>query len=215
MMRAFWQGTCLAAGLVAAPMSPALAHPHAWIDFDVELRFDGEERITAMRQVWLFDEFYTAFALQEIERDADGGPSARGLEALAQGNLERLEEYGYFTRLYAGTDAIAIDSVSDVETRVEGDRLLMAFTAEFAEGAPADRAFEYAIYDPTYWIEMLHTDGEASIRLAGAPAGCEIELVDPTPSGEMVTLAAMLDVYETDSDGLGSAFAERVTIRCE
>ncbi|MBM3523971.1 MAG: DUF1007 family protein, partial [Alphaproteobacteria bacterium] len=36
-----------------APVA-AWAHPHSWIDIEVEVLFDGEGRVRALRQDWIF-----------------------------------------------------------------------------------------------------------------------------------------------------------------
>ena len=54
---------CLAAALVAGILlaaSPALAHPHVFVDAKAEIVFDKNGAITAIRHIWQFDPDFTA-----------------------------------------------------------------------------------------------------------------------------------------------------------
>ena len=56
----------VAAGLLAA--STASAHPHMWIDARAVIDLDADKRITAVRQVWRFDEMFGAYATQGLKK---------------------------------------------------------------------------------------------------------------------------------------------------
>ena len=62
--------TCF--GLSLSNTTPAHAHPHAWIDVKLEILFDTAGNIMGLRETWLFDEFYTEFALQDFGVGKDG-----------------------------------------------------------------------------------------------------------------------------------------------
>ena len=64
----------LALACAAIQTRVADAHPHAWIDVRVTVLFDGDGAITGLRQSWLFDEFYTAFATEGLDGDGDARP---------------------------------------------------------------------------------------------------------------------------------------------
>ena len=46
--------------LAASPL--ASAHPHVFVDGRAEIVFDAAKRVSAVRNVWEFDEAYSAFA---------------------------------------------------------------------------------------------------------------------------------------------------------
>ena len=53
--------------------------------------------ITGIDQVWFFDEFYTAMAVEGLDTNKDGKYSREELHELAKTNMEGLKEFGYFT----------------------------------------------------------------------------------------------------------------------
>jgi ABC-type uncharacterized transport system substrate-binding protein len=92
----------------------------------------------------------------------------------------------------------------------------MTFTLRLAEPVdPAKDHLTYAVYDPSYYIEILHIEAPDAITLMGATERCSHELIRPNPAAEAVALAAALDQAATAEQGFGALFAERVHIRCD
>ena len=193
----------------------ASAHPHASIDVTVEVNFDKAGHVTSLRQTWLFDEFYTSFALEGLPRDKAGKPDPKKLNALFIQNIKNLEPYHYYTLVESAGARIAFEKVPDVFTRMVGNRIEMTFTLPFSKPLALQRAaLRYAIFDPSYYIEMLHIQAANAITLKGAPQGCSFKLEKPEPDPKAVALAYAIDQTQTGGDGLGLNFAEWVTVQC-
>lgn len=201
--------TALAAG------APVLAHPHAWIDFKVKVLFDDKGRIHALEETWLFDPFYTAFSLEGVKRDRNGRPEQQAIDALMATNMKNIAKFGYLTEIESGGTSAAFSGTRDIRSGIEDNRLRLTFTLLLQSPVdPAQAPVRYAVFDPTYYIEMLHAEGGGAVELAGAGAACAYRLIPPNPSPEAVGLAASLDRTQSAGDGLGKLFAERVSIRC-
>ncbi len=200
--------------LSSAMPGHAIAHPHTWIDVTVEVVFE-QGKAVGLRETWLFDDYYTAYATEGMDEDGDGQPDARRLRALLEENMSNLAEYTYFTQVTRGGNDVAFAEVAEMSSRMAGTRLEMSFLLPLATpldvGGPG---MVYGIFDPTYYIEMLHAETRDAIRLTGAPAGCSTKLDKPKPTAEATSLAASLDRLQSAGDTLGAIFAERVTIRC-
>ena len=193
---------------LAVTSAPASGHPHAWIDISVDILFDASGKVTGLRQSWLFDEFYTADTVRAEERNKLG--------ALIDRVLKNLEEWGYFTRVRLGERAIGLAIPTERSARLEKNRLRLNFVTPLTEAAaPVGAALTYAIYDPTFFIEMLHDERKNAIRLIGAPPRCAARRIAPTPSSATIASAAALDRSQTGDDSLGAEFAEKVEIRCD
>lgn len=201
--------------LVAAPAKQPEAHPHGWIDLRSVMIFDDEGRVEAIRVHWLFDEYYTVFATEDMDADGDGNPDQDQIEALAENNITNLKDYDYFVYMKADGEQPAYGEVTHYETYMVGIQLAMVFTVPLAEPVdPKAVDFEYAVYDPTYWIEVLHVPGNPILIEGGAPEDCGYDLVLPNPDFETVSLAQALDRDETAGATLGQHFAERVVLTC-
>lgn len=208
----------LAVLLLPAPVQP---HPHSWVDLRMTVEADEQGRIVALRQYWLLDPMYSriisgrdpGFAPRP-ERGGSGDPDAATLGSAADEILENLSEYDYFTEMRHGDEPVAIGKVSDHELVNAGHRLELSFTVELAEPlAPGERPFRYAVYDPTYYIELLHDEHDI-IDLRGGLADCATTIDPPGPSREKLAKAAALDRNEEAGDELSRHFAEWVTIDC-
>ena len=198
--------------------APASAHPHAWIDLKTVVLFNEDGQVAGLRQRWEFDEFYTLYAIEDFDADRDGQPDPDLLWKLAVINLESLAEYDYFTFLKVDGAQPAYEKVTEYDTFMEEDRLVLIFTVNLV--APADpraQSVSYAVYDPTYYIEITHAaPRHEPIRFEGpAPDGCSSKLHYPDPDEETLYFAASLDQTQSGGDGLGAYFAEEVSIRCQ
>ena len=193
---------------------PANSHPHAWIDLNVTAVFDEQGRLVGLRQSWLMDPFYSIFLLEEMADFAQGETREQQLNSIAQQILENLTPYGYFTELRYNSDSLEGSKGQEATLEAHGRRLELTFFMAFAE--PLDlfeAALEYAVFDPTYYVEVLHTKNSA-IHLQGGLESCEVKLTQPRPDPALVARAAALDYDETGDPMMGRHFAEWVRIQC-
>ena len=214
-MRSRCLAMLLALGVIAGGVKFVEAHPHAWIEVSVEIVFDEQKRMTAMRETWVFDYGYTVYALATAgAKDFENVPQTF-LDKLTAENLMQLQQYNYFTVIRKDQSVVDATLIPETATSLRDDRVQMSFTLALDE--PIDVAkhhVTYAIFDPSYYIEMLHEEREDAIVLLGAAPACHYSLNAPNPSAEAVGLAAALDQAATAEEGFGALFAERVQIIC-
>jgi len=203
------------AALALSPV-PAAAHPHAWVDQETAAVFGADGRIERVRVSWRFDEAYTAFIVQDTDTDGDGVADPDALAAMAEQTLVRLAEFGYFAEAWADEAVVGWARAVEPGAAVAAGRLRMDFTLVLARPVdPVAESFVYAVFDPTYWIEMRHPDSSAASLEAAPPGGgCVTRLDVPDPDEDWVALAALLDSSQTAGDDLGIHFADRVAVRC-
>ena len=202
----------LALALSLPPVIPK-AHPHAWIDLDSRLIFDAAGKLEAVELHWLFDEFYTAFIAEEFTT-ANLAPSAF-LEEVAAENLANLEAYDYFTDLRQDGTKLPLGEVRRFATGLESERLWLEFEVALAEPADPTRGrIDLAVYDPSYWIEVLYHPGHSPTLDGIDAAACTVFVMPPTPTPEQIAQAFALDINQTGENGLGRHFAEIAQIDC-
>ncbi|MCC5857489.1 MAG: DUF1007 family protein [Ectothiorhodospiraceae bacterium] len=207
--------TRLAALLLLTPLA-ALAHPHAWIDLHVNLDLDAEQRITAVSQTWVFDPVYTLLLVEEFEQElADAGRQEQ-LDALGQRMLHSMAAYDYLTRIRHGGARVGTGTAENMHIRLnDDDQLEFRFSLPLSEPIPLDgEALEYTIFDPTYYIEMLHPSPDA-VAVNGPDNRCQVDIVQPSPTPAQIARAAAVDLGAASADGLGEHFAQRVRVRCQ
>ncbi len=213
-VRALSRFLIVAASVVAALAKPlpATAHPHAWIDLRSTAVVDADGRMVAIEQHWLFGDFYSAYILEDIK--ASGTEVIQGLRDTARANLIELAAYDYFTKVRHGAEAIDFANVETFETGVINGRVYLAFRLDFLSPLDlAEHSASYAVYDPTYYIEVLHAEGIKPDVRQQANA-CRASLTEPDPTYEQIVFASSLDQDESGGNGLGEVFAEWVTVEC-
>lgn len=191
----------------------AFAHPHGWIDLRSTLVLDNDGRLVAFEQEWLFDEFYSVFATDGWDMGSAAGKQA--LTDLARGNLENLRTYNYFTELLADGEQQSLGPVTEFETEFRNGRIWMRFVAPLE--TPLDmvsKNVSYQVFDPTYYIEILHAKGDVVAFRGGDAGQCKGILSAPTPTMEAVSLAQSLPPDAVPDESLGRLFAEKVDIEC-
>lgn len=100
LSNARWLASSGAAGWVAA-VAPAAAHPHVFVTSQATVIYENGA-ITGLRQRWVFDEMYTASAVEGLDKNNDGKLDKAELEELTQVNIEGLKEFDYFTTVTLG-----------------------------------------------------------------------------------------------------------------
>lgn len=84
--------------LILVPIATAaMAHPHVWITMSQVVMFTPDGQISGIQHRWVFDEAYSAFAVQGVPRDQNGKIGADVLAPLAKTNTQDLAEFNYFT----------------------------------------------------------------------------------------------------------------------
>ena len=192
---------------------PVAAHPHSWIDMVSQLQIDDQQRLTALHLSWLFDEFYSATILDDAK--SNGHSLQQELEQFGQDTLNNLATENYLNRMTLDGQRVQFGHGDSPKTQWVNGQIRFEYRLPLAQPLPlTGKRLQFAIYDSTYYVEMLH-GSLAAIQLTGeGAADCRTELVPPTPSKEQQIYALSLDKTEQSDDELGAAFAEQVIIRC-
>ena len=175
-----WLAALLGLAVLFPPFDSPRAHPHIWIDVSLELRFQGEV-LEGMRVVWLFDEYYSAFAVQDF--DANGNKQLDREElAVLENSHEGLKDYSYFTHLKVGDllpENLKVEVVENFTAEMKDDRLQYAFDVPLPDNLdPRETTFGVGFYDETYYID-LNVGSPRKLRVTGNwPGNCQPALVE-------------------------------------
>ncbi len=196
---------------------PATAHPHVWVTVKSTLLYDKSQRIIGVRHRWTFDEFYSAFAAQGLDKNGDGKFDRKELHALAEENVVSLKEFDYFTFMKAGTNDVAIEPPKDYWLDHEDGVLVLNFTLPLSKSVDARKvASSLSIYDPTYFVAFSFAETNPVQLASAAPKNCSVGL--QRRKNEQVETASLTESFFEGLDansGFGSKFAQTVSINCD
>jgi ABC-type uncharacterized transport system substrate-binding protein len=210
---------CLAPVFVAfSTASNVAAHPHVLVDAKAEIVFDEQQHITAVRNIWQFDEAFTAFAIQGLDTDADGNLSDVELAPLAQENVEALAAYEFFTYLVVGERKHAFMPPREYWDELHDGRLTLTFLLPLEEPVALDQPVDIEIFDPEYFVAITLVN-EHPVTLDGAPPSCAATHRPPREldASTMAALAVIpIDQHDLPADLLeaASALANLIRIEC-
>lgn len=200
--------------LILAPL-PASAHPHVFVTMRSEMLYDNAHNLAGFKQTWTFDEMYSSFAVQGLDKDGDGKYSREELQPLADVNVQSLSEFGYFTFAKAAGRNLELQPPKDYWTEVDGaGSVTLYFTSMLANPLnPAEiGTFSLSIYDPTVYVSFTYA-AEQPVKLTGAAPSCVPKVKAPQPQPAQTLGEAFFNTLDATSD-YGSQFAQTVTIAC-
>ncbi len=75
------------AAFAAPGAGAALAHPHVQVETETRIVHDASGQVAAIEHVWTFDELYSTYATQGLDRNGDGQFSREELAELTTVNV--------------------------------------------------------------------------------------------------------------------------------
>jgi ABC-type uncharacterized transport system substrate-binding protein len=181
----------------------AHAHPHVWVHAKSELIYASDGKITHVRQHWTFDEAYSAFAVQGLDKNKDGIYSTEELSDLAKTNAESLVDFGYFTFLKVDGKIQPFATVEQYTLDYTDKKLTLHFTLPLKEPSFSKKAIGYEVYDPTFFVAFEFHNSADALVLKQAPQGCLVNITRPTPDPKM---QEMLSKFSADVSLAGTEF---------
>lgn len=169
-------GALLAATLPAVPVQ---AHPHVWITVQTTVAYKNGA-FTGLEHVWTFDEFYTAMAIEGLDKNNDGKYDREELAELTKVNMDGLKEYQYFTVASLAGAPLKMDEARDAWLEHKDGLLALHFTLPFAQPVLTDaKGLSFSVQDSTFFIAFTLAKTDPVKLGPGTPAGCKAVVTEP------------------------------------
>ncbi|HEU0059714.1 MAG TPA: DUF1007 family protein [Hyphomicrobiaceae bacterium] len=157
-------------------VGPAAAHPHVWITVETTLMYD-KGAFTGLRHKWTFDQYYTAMAIEGLDKNKDGKYDREELAELAKVNIDGLKEFAYFTTASVAGREIKFEVPSDYWLEHRDGVLALNFTLPFVEPVSTEaKGLTFAVQDPTFFIAFDLAKVDPARLGPGTPAACKIKV---------------------------------------
>ncbi|WP_127091029.1 DUF1007 family protein [Aquabacter cavernae] len=190
----------------------AMAHPHVWVTMKTQVLYGPDGMVTGLKQDWTFDDAFTAFALQGLERNKDGSYPDSVLKPLAEVNVTSLKEYDYFVRAKTAKSQVKFKDPTDYSLTFENDALTLHFVLPLEKPVPAKGLMTFEIFDPTMFVSFSFAEKEP-VSLGGTPGACSFQVL-AAKGPEAGTLTEDFFSSLTSSSSYGAQFADRIQVKC-
>jgi ABC-type uncharacterized transport system substrate-binding protein len=153
-------------------MPTAAAHPHVWVDADVDLHF-RDKKIESLRMTWVFDEIFTQTAIDDFGGAHKATLDQSGLQRLVATSTKSLKEYAYFTYLDVDGKRNGAKEVQDFTAEIAKGRLVYHFTVPVSPALdPQNHEFGFLLYDRTFFVDVAIADGHQVTYSGDVPGQC-------------------------------------------
>jgi ABC-type uncharacterized transport system substrate-binding protein len=167
------------AALMLCGADPALAHPHVFVNARAEILYGADGTVNAVKHIWSFDEAYSAYITQGLDKNGDGKLTPDELAELAKVNVEALPDVDFFTVAKANGKKQDFGTPTGQGLVYENKILTLTYILPLKTPAPANRSFGIEIGDPTYFVAFDIAEGADAIITRDAPAGCVVRIARP------------------------------------
>lgn len=199
-----------------AASAAAHAHPHVWIDMRSSVNFDKSGQIDAIGVAWTFDEFYSQFATDGIDKNKNGTFDPTELQDLANTYAKNLKEYRYFMFVQLDGKLAETGAPTNAKAAFNKGQLTFAFRLPLTKPVdPAAVKVSYSSFDPTYYIDIAPVQTNSVVFTGETRKGCSfaVRKVDTTKTGAL-NLSQSIRMTAPVNDVLNATNAAIVDITC-
>ena len=199
--------------------SPALAHPHLFMDTGIKINLDDKSRAVGITIDWWYDDLSSLQYIADLGLDTDGDGRLTDAERVKLSGFDMEWEVGFAGDSYAllGDVPIGLLGPRDWASDYTDGRIHTVYTRDFAKPIPrADLSkLIVQVYDPGFYTAYSLVAGALSNDI-----GCQASLHAPDRSqADQVLLDALAEYtpdmdVESDFPAIGAAYAEEVQITC-
>lgn len=209
---------CTTAGLWIALAGGALAHPHIFVDTEIEVIFDGQARATGLRITWVYDDLFSMILVEDrgLDPDFDGALTAAETATLQGFDMQWDPGYPGDTYALSGDTPLPLSGPADWTAGYVEGRLTSTHLRRFAEPVGMDQTLVVQVYDPSFYTAYSLSP---AVRLTGVE-GCSAQVFEPDHEAADARLQAAIEELAGSDDvegafpAIGSAYAEEVRIIC-
>jgi ABC-type uncharacterized transport system substrate-binding protein len=193
---------------------PAQAHPHVFVNAKAEIVYAPDGSVKALKHIWSFDEAYSAYMIQGLDKNGDGKLTPDELAELAKVNMESLPEVGFFTTAKANGKQQEFGTPSDASLAYDNKILTLTFTLPLKNPPHANRSFGIEVGDPTYFVAFDIVDAPDAVTTRDAPKGCVVRVARPPKLDPGTALKLAQEDITAMPDMSGYQVTTRALVAC-
>ena len=214
MLKKSLVGACIATMLAAGP---ALAHPHIFVDAELEVIADNSGNVAKLRNAWTFDEVFSSSVILDFDTNQDLKLDASELQKLATTIYGSLADYGYFTVVTHNGHDVKMAKPENFKAHYKDGQMSVTFDISPQAPTPAKGSLTFSIYDPTFYTAIDYKTDD-HFKLDGkAFTACKRTVVRPDADKILSQNQSMMtESFFANPGGsdYGKMFATRLELAC-
>ncbi len=209
----FW---CLVFALLVLPAT-AFAHPHVFVEANIEVLRNDNGDYTEIRHVWRFDELFSSTVILDYDEDGDNTLGEAELQQVATTVKGSIAEYDFYTAIRHGNKELEFYEPEEIKAYFEDGRMIMFLSLELAKPlAPTAEPIRISASDTSYYVAFDFDT--ANVTVAGKSEGCSINVTHPNfdelYADESITLSETFFSDPNKSAELGDEFYSWASVAC-
>jgi ABC-type uncharacterized transport system substrate-binding protein len=209
----------LLSALLLLGASPALAHPHIFIDTRFEVLLNDRNEATALRIFWTYDDLYALLIFGDLALDPDGDGHLTPEEEVSLNGFDMQWIEGFEGDTYVLLDGqpIPISGPRDWTAAWEDGKLSSTHIRDLVTPVPvAEVPLVIQAYDPGYYV--AHVILPPAIVTGGI--GCAAQVYEADLDAADTALQEVLAEYAPGADvegefpAVGAKFSDEVRVTC-
>jgi len=208
----------IGSSLLAITTTIANAHPHVFVEANMDVVLNEKGEFTELRQVWRFDEIFSATVIIDYDENADGKLDEKELEEVATTVKGSIAEYDFYTALRSGENVIEFFEPKTMSAYFEDSQMIMFFSINPSKPFNMkDQPLRISASDTSYYVAFDFA--EKNISLTGSEHDCTKKVVNPdfdklyADNSETLSESFFNDTNQTND--LGDEFYSWATISCK
>ena len=197
--------------------TPVHAHPHVFVDTQLEISFNTAGEAEGVRITWTYDDLTSLqfIADRGMDEDFDGTLTASETAALSGFDMQWVEGYAGDTFALNGAAPLHLSGPSDWTAVYANEKITSSHFRRFSAPVPlGSDPLVIEIYDPSLYTAYFIV-GEPSVT-GGTDCKVVIQRPDLKAANEKLdaAIAALPGDVENEFPALGAVFAEGVRVTC-
>lgn len=201
--------------LVLCAAMPAAAHPHVFVDARLEVVADDNGNVTALQNVWRFDEFFTSSVILDYDTNMDNQLTGDELTEIGETVRQSLGEYGYYTQINDNGEDVPLATPDVIHADMMDGQLLLIFSAKPSRPIKLAGHLTFGIYDASMYTAIDFQRDADLVTIGKAFDRCKIAVVRPDPD-EIISENndALTAAFFNDPTDMSKLFATRLDMTC-
>jgi len=171
------------------------AHPHVFIEANMELVINDKNQFTELRHVWRFDELFSSTLIFDFDADSSGDLDEKEIEEITTTIQKSIAEYDFYTALRSGKDVINFYEPEKLNAYMENGQMIMFFSIEPENPHDFKKApLRISASDTSYYVAFEFS--EKNIILKENSEACKTKVTVPNYD----------ELYASNSETLSEAY---------